>query len=657
MHNQSENGTSVGYDDDHSRIVIGRTDDEGPIFDGSVDVRPQGPEPSDASASALESEVSLETDVSLETSAGGVTVSMAITNTGEQPRSLDSLVFNFETADESPPFGPNSRIYRHGYQSWSPTATLPVGIRFPEESPNNAPMMLDLEAPKNRRTSSYLTGFVNGSGGAVTMGFLEHDRFCTRFDVRDDERGIHEVAAVCPFDGITLESGARLESATLWIDTTRSLEDGLATIADLVAEEMGARVPETVPTGWCSWYHYFTDVTEADVRENLEELKSWGIPVEIVQLDDGYMNAFGDWRTIDDDFDSMAGLAGDIESKGFTPGLWLAPFYVEAGSHLFQDHPEWFITDPETGDPVDGGFRAGDHLYGLDTTHPDVQPWLRETFETAVEEWGFQYLKLDFLFAAALPGSRYDDDVTRIEAYRTGMEIIDDTVGEDVTVLGCGAPLAPSVGLVDAMRIGPDTDPVWETVGESASQPALKNAVRNTLTRQFLHRRWWLNDPDCQLVRETSDLTTPERKAFAALVATTGGVNVFSDRITEIDPAGRRLLERSLPPVETGVVEGLADREFPTRVICDRTGDGATTVALFNWSDEQRAVSFDPQEYLEGTDATDDTTVVWDGFAGERLSEQPPIERDLAPHDAALFAIGDKEVIEASSPDSLTGSQ
>jgi len=68
-------------------------------------------------------------------------------------------------------------------------------------------------------------------------------------------------------------------------------------------------------------------------------------------------------------------------------------------------------------------------------------------------------------------------------------------------------------------------------VGEPAG---IENAVRNTLTRNYLHRRWWLNDPDCQLVRDTSDLTAAEREAFATLVAATGGVNIFSDRLAEI---------------------------------------------------------------------------------------------------------------------------
>jgi len=43
-----------------------------------------------------------------------------------------------------------------------------------------------------------------------------------------------------------------------------------------------------------------------------------------------------------------------------------------------------------------------------------------ETVSTVVDDWGFTYLKLDFLFAAALPGERYDAEATRIEAYRRG---------------------------------------------------------------------------------------------------------------------------------------------------------------------------------------------------------------------------------------------
>ena len=624
MNEHRVGATAVTHDPDGHAVTVG--DDAGDLLVGTVHA---------ATADGDDGRLQVA-DVSLSTEASGVVATYTVENVGDEPVRAGDVTLAFETA-----FGADARVYRHGYQSWSSTGTLPVGERFSAENSDNAPMMNDLAASTDDRVSSYLTGLVEGDR-RVTAGFLEHDRYCSRFEIDDDDSGVATLHAVCPLEGARLTPGERLTLPPLWVDADRELREGLTALADCIGERMDARVPEISPTGWCSWYHYFTDVTEADVRENLSELREWGIPVDVVQIDDGYMQAFGDWRSIANGFEDMSAVADDIAASGYRPGLWLAPFYVEAGADLYADHPEWFITEPTDADidgpgtPVDGGFRAGSELYGLDTTHPAVLEWLRETVSTVVDDWGFTYLKLDFLFAAALPGERYDAEATRIEAYRRGVEAIAEAAGDDVFLLGCGAPMAPSVGLFDAMRVGPDTDPVWETPGESGSQPGLKNAVRNTLTRNYLHRRWWLNDPDCQLVRDTSDLTAAEREAFATLVAATGGVNIFSDRLAEIGSAGRRLLERSIPPASGGEVSGLGVERFPSHVVCDRPGDGATTVALFNWADEPSTVRFDAREHVEGDSDADH--VIWDGLSGA-VVDGPVVERELPSHGAAVFAV------------------
>ena len=48
------------------------------------------------------------------------------------------------------------------------------------------------------------------------------------------------------------------------------------------------------PTIWCSWYHYFTKVTEQDMLENLDAIEDLQLPVDVVQLDDGYQAEIGD---------------------------------------------------------------------------------------------------------------------------------------------------------------------------------------------------------------------------------------------------------------------------------------------------------------------------------------------------------------------------
>ncbi|MFC7076603.1 glycoside hydrolase family 36 protein [Haloarcula halophila] len=563
--------------------------------------------------------VGAETTVMLTTADGGVHVSVAVTNTDGEPKPVGRLC---PLAADELAFGPETGVYRHGYQSWTPTATLPVGEAFPAVDPVDVPMMTDVAAPT--ATSHCQIGLTEGDSH-LTAGFLDHSAFVTRFDYEHGD-GIESLSAVCPGDGVELAPGETATSAPLRLDAARPVDEALTAIAERTGTRMDARIGEWVPTGWCSWYHYFTGVTADDVRTNRAALDEWGLPVEVVQLDDGYQTAFGDWRTLAEGFEDMASLVADIDDADHTPGLWLAPFFVQEDAALVDDHPEWLLTDGD-GEFVPAGERHGE-MYGLDLTHPGVQAWLRETFRTITEEWGFDYLKLDFLYAGALPGERFAD-VTRAEAYRQGLATIRQAVGEETYILGCGAPQGQSVGLVDAMRVGPDTAEYWVREGESASEPAHENAIRNVLNRDYLHRRWWVNDPDCQLVRETTELSMAERETFAAIVALTGGSNVFSDRIDEIGAAGRDLLERSLPPVESGTVSGVGRTEFPERVVCERPADAGRAVARFNWSDEPDTLSLSLDEDERG----------WDALECEPIAAGGTVERTVPAHGCLLVHV------------------
>ena len=55
------------------------------------------------------------------------------------------------------------------------------------------------------------------------------------------------------------------------------------------------------------------------------------------------------------------------------------------------------------------GLPGAHHFFiTFDTTHPEVQEHLRSVFARVVD-WGFRYLKLDFLYAGALQGVRHND--------------------------------------------------------------------------------------------------------------------------------------------------------------------------------------------------------------------------------------------------------
>jgi alpha-galactosidase len=161
---------------------------------------------------------------------------------------------------------------------------------------------------------------------------------------------------------------------------------------------------------------------------------------------------------------------------------------------------------------------------------------------------GWQYLKLDFTYAPAFDGQWHDATRTPAQRVRAGYDAIRRGAGDATFILGCGAPLGPCIGVVDGMRIGPDVAPWWNPPpGDGTyadSRPATKNAARNTLARAFQHRRLWLNDPDCLMLRATDTQLTPaEVDAWARIVGASGGMVLISDDLSLLGRRERRLLD------------------------------------------------------------------------------------------------------------------
>ncbi|WIB12624.1 glycoside hydrolase family 36 protein [Curtobacterium sp. MCPF17_052] len=236
-----------------------------------------------------------------------------------------------------------------------------------------------------------------------------------------------------------------------------------ARYAELLRARLGTPTAPPVSTLWCSWYSSYEDIDEgliADVTAGLGDL-----PVDVVQIDDGWEEIVGDWVPNDRFPSGMAATAAEVAARGSRPGLWLAPLICLPGSRTATDHPEWLVQDPAGGALV-AGYNWDSHYFALDTTRPDVQEHLDAVVRTVVS-WGFRYLKLDFLYAGALPGVRHRD-VPRERAYREALERIRTAAGPDVYLLGCGAPMLPSIGVLDGVRVGPDTASDWAPPGSVA---------------------------------------------------------------------------------------------------------------------------------------------------------------------------------------------
>ena len=159
--------------------------------------------------------------------------------------------------------------------------------------------------------------------------------------------------------------------------------------------------------------------------------------------------------------------------------------------------------------------QLGEPLAALDCANPDVLAWLAALMRK-VRAWGFGYAKLDFLYAGALPGVR-GSGVPREAAYREALRVMREAIG-DAYLLVCGAPVVPSVGLCDALRVGPD---VARGVGRAPRQPAARQPCHSRCPKRGAdHGAPWLArlfhvDPDVAYFRAHRCAIGAEEKPMA----------------------------------------------------------------------------------------------------------------------------------------------
>ncbi|WP_329337339.1 alpha-galactosidase [Streptomyces sp. NBC_00663] len=416
----------------------------------------------------------------------------------------------------------NARVHEEGWQSWSPSGGYALGDR-PYRPTND-----------NWATVCYRPGVTVPEGAFQGEGLLAldpGDGSPVRLWAAPDP--VREVPSIRLVLAGTVAEVSADGPVKEWTGTD------VQSLLGEWAETLGVTPPRPAPTVWCSWYEYFTQVTEDDIHENLRAMDTLDLPIDVVQIDDGYQKALGDWLTLSGRFRSRRHIADAIRARGRRAGIWTAPFLVDPASDLATEHPDWLVRDTEGGF-THAGRNWGHDLRVLDTTHPEAAAYLTDVFRTLRTE-GYDYFKVDFLYAGALDGVRHAP-VDALEAYRSGIALIREAIGTDAYLLGCGAPLLPSISLFDAMRVSPDTAPHRRPEAGDYSQPGQDPAEFTGVGRQWQHGRLWVNDPDCLMARPAVET----RERWAAHVEATGGLMASSDRLLSLDPWGvattRRLL-------------------------------------------------------------------------------------------------------------------
>lgn len=474
----------------------------------------------------------------------------------------------------------------NGFQSWSSSGIVAIGAA-PGSVEQRAAVELEGEAEVLRagHTHGWWHTWIGGGELSLLWGALTATRFRSWAVVwRDGEDvRLRLVAGLHPADRVAVSAGETLEAETWLLRLTDDLEAAQVAFGEALPSHRSTGALPPAEAGWNSWYELWDQVDEDAVRANAELAKTTltpllptGAPPLRIVVDDGWQVAWGEWTPNDKFPSGLDGLANDLKADGFEVGVWMAPLLVDDDSALVAEHPEWFVQGATYKHFVNGPMKI------LDPTHPEAAAHLQGFVKTVVG-WGYDFLKIDFLFTGTYAGTRHEA-VTGMAAYARALELIRAAAGDDIVLLAVGAPGMPSLPWVDAWRLGPDI--AFSNTG--ANYFFLPSQARSISARWPLCLAT-LCDADPPLLR---DLPREEVDLGIAVVGISGGAMFLSDDLRVLPDERRAWLDaddvalamsgQPAVPTDAFAAPGAAPAKL-TNYIEDQFANSSTHVVSVVW--------------------------------------------------------------------------
>jgi hypothetical protein len=463
-----------------------------------------------------------------------------------------------------------------------------------------------LEPARNPGSYAFLAVVDTQSRSGVVGGWLTHDRGSgvVFSPVKDN---VVRLQSQLDYGRLRIKPGDDTVTETFAVGYFDDARLGLEAYADAIAKVYSIKLPPQ-RAGYCTWYmeKHAGSSDEKSLAElsqyAAKNLKPFGF--DFIQIDDGWQEGIGGngpcknfttHRPNGPYRSGMKAMAESITKLGLTPGIWFMPFAGTWNDPHFKDHQEWFVKGPD-GKPfvTDWGGTC------LDMTQPGARQYVEDVVGRIAHDWGYRLFKMDGFWTGSATRQIYvndgyrddhigeavfsDPDKTNIEALRDGVKLVRKTAGPKVFLLGCCVSqnmrsFGGSFGLLDAMRVGPDT---------GAGQIGAPHASR----LWFLNGRVWWNDPDCVSVRASMPLE--QARLNASFTAIAGDLFYNSDWMPDFPADRLDILRRCLPahvlrsrPVdvfenEPARIWHLPDTRGPQR---------RDVVALYNWGNGPLTIS------------------------------------------------------------------
>lgn len=469
----------------------------------------------------------------------------------------------------------DERIFTNGFQSWTTTKEYSPDGKMDEYNPKigffqkkyfnflgmfcSGDMLFHKYPEKSGIFYGWSYAYVRKNSNIVLFGSLSERAGYTiiTFDTNEDTISIQK-----DLEGVTFTEPKEVLSLAVINDEYDAAFDKYFELMEI------AKPKVTRKCGYTTWYNYYTGITEEVVRRDLNSISQLNTKVDIFQIDDGYQRTVGDWLVLKEkDFPTgMKAVADEIHSHDMLAGLWLAPFGATPKSYIYKEHKDWFVHDKK------GKIRFAGHnwggFYALDIYNEGARDYIRKVFDVVLNEWGYDMVKLDFLYACSIIPIH---GKSRGEIMCDGMDFLRECCGDKI-ILGCGVPLAPSFGKVDFCRIGADMSLSWNNKPATREDVSTVHTLTNSIFRRHLDGRAFLNDPDVFLLRENNiSLPMEQRKIIAKINSLFGNLLFVSDDVATYTPEQKQVFLDTVTKDKADIIsaEYISDNVIKTVFVQD----------------------------------------------------------------------------------------
>ncbi len=467
-----------------------------------------------------------------------------------------------------------------------------------------------LAPDKNPGSYVFLSVVDPETRSGVVGGWLSHDRG-SGVVFSPVEGDSIRIQAQIDYGCLRIKPGEDAIAETFAIGFFEDARFGLEAYADAIGKIYAVKLlPQTA--GLCTWYmdRNAAACDEVNIKELnaacARELKPFGF--DFMLIDDNWQDGVKEngpkknftTHAPQGPYPSgMKSTAENIESFGLTPGIWFMPFAGNYKDPFFKDRQHLFVKNTN-GQPYETSWGGT----CLDLTRPETQEFVRSIVHRISHDWGYKLFKMDGFWTGSATPQMYvndgykkdgigdavfsDPDKTNIETLRDGTKLIREAAGPDVFLLGCCVvqnmrSFGGSFGLLDAMRVGPDTND-----GSIGSLHASRV--------WFLHGRVWWNDPDFVSVR--ASLSLDRARLNAGWTAISGQLYYISDWLPNypaerLDIVKRTIPAHGLPARPVDVFEQQIARIW---IVTDtRQAVRRDVVAYYNWDKDRAEISATPE--------------------------------------------------------------